>query len=268
MLWYVCRVHVFFCHAGEDKAVVEQVYQRVGQAFPDVEGWLDKYQIVAGQDLIEKIADGIEKADKFLVFLSEQSIDKPWVKAELRKALMEEITGIKSDFIVPVKLGPISKVPPFIESKRYIDLDALTEPLWLKEFEGVIRGAPVDAAPAQAENLEVMVGPVDDLPDAVVVIFKARYWAEDVSFGVETNAPIQTRSYRMLDAPLGGHAVNSIEQHPHVFAVQLPKEKLQGGKRFAMIMSFPQGTDLPSVIKQIGPWDGRDADSVVGMRFA
>ena len=50
-------MRVFFCHANEDKPVVEQVFQRIGEEFPDVKGWLDTYEVVAGQDLIHKIAE-------------------------------------------------------------------------------------------------------------------------------------------------------------------------------------------------------------------
>ena len=45
-------------------------------AYPDVEGWLDRLQIVGGDDLIEKLASGIDEAQKFLVFLSERSVTK------------------------------------------------------------------------------------------------------------------------------------------------------------------------------------------------
>lgn len=45
---------------------------------------------------------------------------------------MAEIQGIKPDFVVPVKLGATSTFPGFIESKRYIDLEALTEEEFLK----------------------------------------------------------------------------------------------------------------------------------------
>jgi hypothetical protein len=81
-------MRVFFSHASEDKAVVEQVFARVAETFPDFEVWLDTYEIVGGNDLIDKIAEGIESSEKFLIFLSERSIGKPWVRAELKKALM------------------------------------------------------------------------------------------------------------------------------------------------------------------------------------
>ncbi len=37
---------VFFSHASEDKPLVEQVFLRVEKRFPDIKGWLDKYEIL------------------------------------------------------------------------------------------------------------------------------------------------------------------------------------------------------------------------------
>ena len=70
----------FFSHASEDKEIVEQVYKRIIARFPEIEGWLDIYEIIGGEDLIEKLAAGIDSVDRFLIFLSDRSIDKPWVK--------------------------------------------------------------------------------------------------------------------------------------------------------------------------------------------
>jgi hypothetical protein len=45
---------VFCSHAWEDKELVEHVYKRIIARFPKIEGWLDKYEIVGVDDLIEK----------------------------------------------------------------------------------------------------------------------------------------------------------------------------------------------------------------------
>lgn len=118
---------VFFSHASEDKAIVEQVYLRITTKYPEIKGWIDKYEIVGGDDLIEKIASGIDESDKFLIFISKNSINKSWVRTELKKALMKEISGINPNFIVPIKLGHIDTFPSFLESKLYIDLETKTE---------------------------------------------------------------------------------------------------------------------------------------------
>jgi hypothetical protein len=59
---------VFFSYAREDKGAVEQVFERVASEFPEVEGWLDTYEIVAGNDLIEKMAEGIDYSGKTMLW--------------------------------------------------------------------------------------------------------------------------------------------------------------------------------------------------------
>ena len=240
-------MEVFFCHASDDKATVEQIFERVVSKFPDVKGWLDKYEIVAGNDLIDKIAEGIESSDKFLIFLSENSIEKPWVKAELRKALMAEIEGVKPDFIVPVKLGRISKFPAFIESKKYIDLEELTEEEWLREIEGAIRGVSHAATADVEDNLQVWTEQMPDRPDTLAVVFRARYWAEPVSFHVTTTAPIIERNFHFQPPVMALIGVQTIEDEK-AYGVRLQQERLSGDRLFAMTMKFPPGTDLNTVI--------------------
>lgn len=41
-----------------NKPVVEQVFHRVAAEYPDVKGWLDRFEIVGGNDVIEKSERG------------------------------------------------------------------------------------------------------------------------------------------------------------------------------------------------------------------
>ncbi|MGH2459803.1 MAG: toll/interleukin-1 receptor domain-containing protein [Chloroflexota bacterium] len=54
---------VFFSYASEDGPVVDQVYQKVTGCYPDTQVWLDKYQIVGGNDFIEKISERIRDSE-------------------------------------------------------------------------------------------------------------------------------------------------------------------------------------------------------------
>jgi hypothetical protein len=249
-------MRVFFSHASEDKPVVEQVYRRVVDAYPAVQPWLDRYQIVGGQDLIERIAAGIEVADKFLVFLSEASVDKPWVRAELRQALMAEINGVKPEFIVPVKIGAISCFPPFIESKYYIDLESQTEDEWLAEIHAAITGVRRAFSAEAEENLRVTREPIADEPNALAVLFEARFWAEPVAFRISTSAPIVARQYQLIPPQRGGSLNYALAEHDHAYAVALPDKRLTPTQRFAMLMKFEPGADLTRVITSVERWDG------------
>lgn len=72
---------------------------------------MDKYEIVGGDSLIKNIAEGMDQADKFFVFLSPTAVTKVWVQRELRRALMREIESVEANYIVPVKIGELKRMP-------------------------------------------------------------------------------------------------------------------------------------------------------------
>src|SRR5690606_12968077 len=98
---------IFLSHATEDKPLVEHIYSVLKEKYPDLEPWLDKYEIVGGDSLIDKIANGIEESDKFIIFLSDTSIKKPWVNKELKKAIVQEVNSANNNFIIPVLVNKI-----------------------------------------------------------------------------------------------------------------------------------------------------------------
>src|SRR6185436_20367345 len=189
--------NVFFSYASEDRQAVDAVYAAVVEAYPDHEPWMDRYEIVAGNSLIEKIADGMDVAEKFFVFLSSTSVSKPWVRRELRRAIMREIDGLDSDYVVPVKLGDLTKVPAFLEDKVYIDLGKLRKEEWLTAFDAAIRGEPTRLADAgHINNAQHRIDYGPEGHHVAHVTFAARAWAEPFSFAVET-------SYDMIPPPPG-----------------------------------------------------------------
>ena len=109
--------NVFLCHASEDKPSVRSV--ALGLSRYGISSWLDEAEMKVGDVLVQKISEGIEKADKFCVFLTENSVSKPWVKFELHQAVTREINQ-GNIFILPVVLHECS-IPGFLQAKMYID---------------------------------------------------------------------------------------------------------------------------------------------------
>src|SRR5438067_3664460 len=147
--------HLFFSHASEDKPTVEMVAALLLQHRPDVHIWIDKYEIVAGADLLETIGAGMDRAEHFFVFISPVSVGKPWVRAELHDALTQDITGCKPGFVVPVLLGQPAEFPAFLRARKYIDVSGVPE-VWLREFDGILDGAFKDG-PQMRPNLTVNI---------------------------------------------------------------------------------------------------------------
>lgn len=255
---------VFFSYASEDKAIVEQVFLRVNDKFPNISGWLDKYEIFGGDDLIEKINKGIDSSDKFLIFLSSNSIDKPWIRAELRKALMKEINGVDPEFIIPVKLGKISSFPPFLESKYYIDLETKTENEWLEEIYSGITREPKKEKNSE-ENLKINIHIAPDNPQAAIIVIESRYWAEDVSFIVKTKSKIKSKMWRFPFLK-GMHQISISEKSDDFsYSVQISNIRIERTKLFYIGLEFENISDPRNEIITVEKWDGSGGES--SMRF-
>jgi hypothetical protein len=246
---------VFFSHASEDKPLVEQVFLRVSNRYPEIQGWLDKYEILGGDDLVEKVHGGIAAADKFLIFLSPNSIEKPWVRAELRKALADEINGIKPEFIIPIKAGHISQFPPFLESRFYIDIESKTEDQWLTDiYSAITRQKKTNQAPSQ--NLQISIHLAQDEPKAAMVVFEPQFWANDIGFKVITAEKIQNYSWQYPGFK-GMQQVSISElKGDNEYGVRIYDHKIKPKVPFVLGVVFGTSGDPRQKVVDVQPWDG------------
>ena len=91
---------VFVSHASDDKErfVVEFATQLRARG---IDAWLDKWEILPGDSLVEKIyEEGLKHAQAVVVVLSKNSVNKPWVKDELNAAVVKKINGLSK--LIPV----------------------------------------------------------------------------------------------------------------------------------------------------------------------
>ncbi len=112
---------IFISYAREDEKKAAEVYDAlIGRGHMP---WMDKKELVAGQDWKLKIRKAIEKSQYFVALMSEQSVTKKgFVQKELRFALdvLGEIPPGQIYFI-PVRLEEC-EVPDAIRSLHWIDL--------------------------------------------------------------------------------------------------------------------------------------------------
>lgn len=250
---------VFFSYTSEDKAIVEQIYVRVCEKYPEIADTLDKYEISGGIDLIETLQKASESSDKFLLFLSPYSIDKPWVNQELRKALTDEITGIKPELIIPVKMGHISQLPPFLESKFYIDIASKTEGEWLEAIYGAITQKKMSIA-APTDNLDVSIHLSSDEPNGAVVVFEPKFWAESIGFKIRTSKKIVKHfwEYSVLKNSKQVNASELSSEFEYGINLNLYNRKFQPKSTFSMTVVFEETGDPRSYVTDVSNWDGDD----------
>ena len=99
-------IQLFLAHASEDKAAVLDLYERLkAQGY---QPWVDKKNLIPGQNWREEIPKAICNSQLFIACLSSRSVSKEgYVQKELRLALntcAEKPPG--SIYLIPLKLEP------------------------------------------------------------------------------------------------------------------------------------------------------------------
>ncbi len=113
---------VFVSHASEDKERFVTEFATKLRA-KGVDAWLDKWEMLPGDSLIDKIfEEGLKTADAVIIILSNNSVNKPWVKEELNASFVSKISnGTK---IIPIVLDDC-KVPESLKSTLWEKIDTV-----------------------------------------------------------------------------------------------------------------------------------------------
>jgi hypothetical protein len=107
----------FLSHSSMDKPFIRQLAADLTANGIDV--WLDEQRIRVGDSIPEKIAQGLAESDYFLIGISHNSTESPWVAKELNNALVSEVQR-RNVHILPLKLDD-SAMPSIIADKKYAD---------------------------------------------------------------------------------------------------------------------------------------------------
>jgi hypothetical protein len=240
---------VFFSYASEDRDVVDQVVRLVKLRLPHHAAWIDRYEIVGGDDLLAKIAEGMDAASKFFIFLSPVSVTKRWVNAELRRAIMREISEGGPEYIVPVKIGDLRTVPAFLEHKHYIDLPSMTADEWLASFDAAITGTPLPPSAGGTENFNVALAADPAGPHALQVHVSVTAWAEPFGIAIDTTEDLAERG--IIAGPMVRHEATMPTNDPRRYAVAWKHPLLTPGEPVVVRLAFAPGVDAQAAIANI-----------------
>jgi TIR domain len=137
---------VFLSYARSDAQVVERIARDLrGQG---VDLWMDRQDLLAGQEWLPQIEKAISGADFMLVFISKASLNSKWVQREYQVAFQSQ-AKVGGTRLIPVLLERVD-LPPFLSSIQYVDL---TE----SYFEGVqqlLRALQMPVGPRPAEVVD------------------------------------------------------------------------------------------------------------------
>ncbi|MCE7698313.1 MAG: toll/interleukin-1 receptor domain-containing protein [Methanobacterium paludis] len=116
---------VFISHASEDK---ERFVLEFGEKLRNngIDAWVAEWEIKPGDKLIDKIfEEGINKADYFIIVLSENSVNKTWVREELDVATIRRIK--KNTTIIPLVIDDSIEVPTALKHIVWVPINDLSD---------------------------------------------------------------------------------------------------------------------------------------------
>ena len=114
---YKKKGKVFVSHSSKDKAIVDRIVSDLKKHGIIV--WYDKFEIRAGDNIVEKINEGLRDSKYFIVILSPNALSSTWVTEEISFAILQQIT-YKGVFVIPVLIQEC-EIPPLLRHRRYVD---------------------------------------------------------------------------------------------------------------------------------------------------
>lgn len=147
--------HVFLCYSHDDKELAHRLAEALQSK--GIETFIDDWCILDGNSIVQKINEGIEGCTHFLVLLTSQSIDKPWVKAEIDAGFIRKLEG-KCIFIPVRHKLAVDKLTPLLRSLRSPEIKSKSDIKQLvNSIYEVSKKPPLGNPPAvvsQAQEIE------------------------------------------------------------------------------------------------------------------
>jgi len=110
---------VFISHSHNDKAFVRALARQLESA--GIAPWLDEADLNAGDTLVERLQKAVAATPVLIVVLSKASVASPWVKREVRTALLGHGGAPGNIVVIPV-LKEHCQVPSFLRGTLAADL--------------------------------------------------------------------------------------------------------------------------------------------------
>jgi len=98
--------HIFISHTSADDPFVAELRKALEAL--GLEVWADSRELVGGNKLAPEIEMAIEQARQFLVVLSPDTVNSPWVRREIKKALEVEKSRGDGYRVIPLLMSGIT----------------------------------------------------------------------------------------------------------------------------------------------------------------
>lgn len=148
------RAVIFISHYSGDKPFVARYAEALEAEFGRDEVFYDSWSITPGDDIVGGIDKALERCTHFLLFMTEASLQREWVKAEWHAAFVRKMTAATT--LIPVRLDDCQP-PPLLASLKGVDATDSGPGPAIGELVAVIRGESSYVSPPEAPNITAMV---------------------------------------------------------------------------------------------------------------
>jgi S-DNA-T family DNA segregation ATPase FtsK/SpoIIIE len=148
------HLHVFLCHATDDKKLVRKLYEKLINDGIDV--WFDEEKLLPGQDWDIEIQKAVRQSDVVIVCLSKKSVTKEgYVQKEIKIAL--DVADEKPEgtiYLIPTRLEECN-VPFRLNRWQWIDLFSTEATVDLKSYGKLLKSLEFRAEQINTKLQEV-----------------------------------------------------------------------------------------------------------------
>lgn len=158
----------FISHSSVDKPFVERLATDL-RTREGIDAWLDKWEIMPGDSIPQKLEEGLSSAGIFIFVLSPESVKSRWCKYEkdvwLTAQIDEEVCAKQESRTPSCRLIPVlykeCEKPPFIKPLLHVSIN---EQNYTDGFPQLVRGIRGESGkpPLKGETTKM---PTDSLPN-------------------------------------------------------------------------------------------------------
>lgn len=112
------KIFISYCHTNKD--IVYAVTEALEKHRANL--WIDKKDLLVGEQLLTSILTGIKESDFAVIFLSKATLNSPFGKAELENIMTEMIKKKMNWYVVKVDDVDVNDILPMLGNYKYFDL--------------------------------------------------------------------------------------------------------------------------------------------------
>jgi len=113
-------MRIFISYSNRDKESTHAIASRLREDGHEI--WIDSLQIEPGDNISQRIQEGLEQADAIIFVISQNSLRSEWVQREFSAIAFQQISK-QQQRIIPIRLD-YCEVPSYLADRLYIDFAA------------------------------------------------------------------------------------------------------------------------------------------------